>query len=60
MSDDSLKKIDAGKRAFLKKVATATVFAVPLVQSFSMNGLSTPDAEAASEKKIAAPPVSPV
>ncbi|MCE5249547.1 hypothetical protein LLG96_04925 [bacterium] len=60
MSDDSLKKIDAGKRAFLKKVAAATVFTVPVVQSFSMKGLSTPDAEAASDKKVAAPPVSPI
>ncbi|MFC1488442.1 hypothetical protein ACFL6B_01200 [Thermodesulfobacteriota bacterium] len=31
-----LEKVDPGKRAFLKKIAVGTAFAIPVMKSFSM------------------------
>lgn len=33
---DEIKGVDAGKRRFLKKVLIGSVFAIPVIQSFSM------------------------
>ncbi|MFC1489396.1 hypothetical protein ACFL6B_06080 [Thermodesulfobacteriota bacterium] len=43
-----IENIDEGKRTFLKKVLIGTVFAAPVVQSYSMNKfkLGPPDAAA--------------
>jgi len=40
-----LGRVEPGRRDFLKSVVTGTAFAVPLLQSFSMDGLA-PEAEA--------------
>jgi hypothetical protein len=44
----AIENIDEGKRTFLKKVLIGTVFAAPVVQSYSMNKfkLGPPDASA--------------
>jgi hypothetical protein len=57
MSEELLERIDPEKRRFLKKVAVAAAFTVPVVQSFSMNGFSASTADA---KSAYPPPVSPV
>jgi hypothetical protein len=44
--EDVLSSIDESRREFLKKVIGGTVFAVPLMASFSMDGLSLDAAEA--------------
>ncbi|MFC1489397.1 hypothetical protein ACFL6B_06085 [Thermodesulfobacteriota bacterium] len=43
-----IENVDEGKRTFLKKVLIGTVFAAPVVQSYSMNKfkLGPPDAYA--------------
>ena len=53
MQEDILNKVDKSKRDFLKKVVIGTTFTVPLIQSFSMDGLR---ARAAYAKH---PPTSP-
>jgi len=45
--EDVLSNVDEGRRDFLKKVITGTTFALPLMASFSMEGLSINPAEAA-------------
>jgi len=44
--EDVLSSVDESRREFLKKVIGGTVFAVPLMVSFSMDGLSLDEAEA--------------
>jgi hypothetical protein len=46
--DDSagLEKIDQRRRGFIQKLAAGTAFAVPMVASFSTDGLSFNQAEA--------------
>lgn len=44
--EDVLNSVDESRREFLKKVIGGTVFAVPLMASFSMDGLSLDAAEA--------------
>jgi len=44
--EDVLSSVDESRREFLKKVIGGTVFAVPLMASFSMDGLSLDAAEA--------------
>ncbi len=50
MADDELEtvldRVDPAKRAFLKKLVVGTAFVVPTVTSFSMDGLSTYQANA--------------
>lgn len=44
MSEDfegALDGLDSGRRAFLKKAAIGTAFAVPVVSSFTMSGITT-------------------
>jgi len=38
-NDNLLQKVDREKRDFLKKVVVGTAFAVPVINSFSMEGL---------------------
>ena len=38
--DTVLERIDPAKRAFLKTIIVGTAFVVPMVASFSMDGLS--------------------
>jgi hypothetical protein len=45
--DDILKSVDPARRDFLRKIVAGTAFAVPLMASFSMEGLSVNAAEAA-------------
>jgi hypothetical protein len=45
LNDDVLRRVDEGRREFIKKVVGGMAFAVPLMASFSMDGL-TPAAEA--------------
>jgi hypothetical protein len=45
--DALLDKIDADKRATLKRLILGTVFAVPLIASFPMDGLTINSALAA-------------
>lgn len=42
--DDVLRHVEDGRRDFLKRVLGATTFAVPLMASFSMDGLSAAEA----------------
>jgi len=58
MKDDKTKKLDEGKRDFLKKIASTAVFSVPVIQSFPIDDFSNGEAEAQSFKIL--PPVSPV
>lgn len=50
MAEDELEqvldRVDPKKRAFLKKLVVGTAFVVPTVASFSMDGLSTYEANA--------------
>jgi hypothetical protein len=46
--DQALKRIDAGKREFIGKLITTTVFAAPVVASFSMTALSNAEAQIAN------------
>ena len=45
--DNVLARVDPEKRAFLKKIVVGTAFVVPTVVSFSMDGLSLYEANAA-------------
>jgi hypothetical protein len=36
---EALEKIDEGRRTFIRRVAAGTAFAVPMVASFSTDGL---------------------
>ena len=42
--DPILEQVDAEKRDFLRKVIVGTAFVVPIVASFSMEGLSPNEA----------------
>lgn len=44
--DVALERIDPARRAFIRKLAVGTAFAVPLVASFSTGGLSLNSAQA--------------
>jgi len=44
--EDVLSSVDEGRRDFVRKLIGGTVFAVPLIASFSMEGLSVDPAEA--------------
>jgi hypothetical protein len=44
----ALKQIDAGKREFIGKLITTTVFVAPVVASFSMATLSNAEAQIAN------------
>jgi hypothetical protein len=48
-----VESVDKGRRAFVKKVIVGTAFAVPVVQSFSMEGFRTPKAKGI---KVVPPP----
>jgi hypothetical protein len=48
MPDDVLARIEPGRREFIRKVIAGTAFAVPLMASFSMEGLALDPAEAFS------------
>jgi len=39
IEDDILEGVDKKRRDFIKKVAIGTAFAVPVINSFSMDGL---------------------
>jgi len=43
----ALEKLDEGRRRFIKKVAAGSAFAIPMIASFSTDGLSFNKAEAA-------------
>jgi len=58
MKDDQTKKLDKGKRDFLKKIASTAAFTIPVIQSFPIDDFSNGEAEAQLFKKV--PPVSPV
>jgi hypothetical protein len=45
LGDDILKGLDPGRRDFFKKIVAGTAFTVPLMASFSMEGLSVNAAE---------------
>ncbi len=45
VSDEVLKKVDANRRSFVGKIIVGTVFAAPVVSSFSMDGLSSASAQ---------------
>ena len=38
-NEDILKEVDEQRRDFIKKVVVGTAFAVPVIHSFSMDGL---------------------
>ena len=44
--NSALEKIDEGRRAYLRKLAAGTAFVVPVVASFSTDGLRFNTAEA--------------
>jgi hypothetical protein len=44
--NSALEKIDEGRRAYLRKLAAGTAFVVPMVASFSTDGLRFNKAEA--------------
>jgi hypothetical protein len=46
--DPILKKVDSDKRDFVGKLIGTTVFAAPIIASFSMKGLTIGDAHAAN------------
>ena len=50
--EDILKSVDESRRDFLRKVIGGTVFAVPLMASFSMEGLSLGSADASLVSNI--------
>ena len=56
MADDPVEKvlshIEPERRAFLKKIIVGTAFAVPAVASFSMDGLSAYEANAAQGSNV--------
>jgi len=56
LPEDLLAKVSAEKRGFLKKLVIGTSFAVPLILSFSMDGLKLKAAYGACPSR---PPVSP-
>lgn len=41
-----LEKVDPSRRKFVRRMVTATAFAVPMFSSFSMDGLTITDANA--------------
>jgi hypothetical protein len=43
-----IERIDASRRAWIRKVVIGTAFVVPTVVSFSMSGLAVNEAHAAS------------
>jgi hypothetical protein len=54
VADPILKKVDADKRDFLRKLIGTTAFSAPIIASFSMKGLTIADAHAADS--VAPPP----
>ncbi len=56
MPDELLAGVSEEKRSFLKRLVAGTAFAVPVILSFSMDGLKLKAAYGASPGK---PPVSP-
>jgi hypothetical protein len=61
LQEDVLKSIPESRRDFLKKVIAGTTFVVPLIASFSMDGLSidTPEADAFCPNQAIEGPLSP-
>jgi hypothetical protein len=46
--DQALSHLDGDRRAFLKKLAVGTAFAVPVVSSFTMSGIGAAYAQTAA------------
>ena len=53
--DKLLSKVDEDKRAFLKKLAVGTAFAIPVILSFGMDGV-----KARAQTARSSSPVSPI
>jgi len=60
-NEDVLKAVDDNRRDFIKKVVVGTAFAVPVIHSFSMDGLKVRmgEPQAAARPGPGGPPISP-